>query len=509
MTSTFIFGLVRLLNSMLCTLTFVKCIAKHTHIVSFRYLKHLTFLMAMWELCSGLYYISPNIEMSILFARINYAIAPIAAVALFLFSFSYTFPNKTKAIEKLHYLYILPVSSGLAFFLTPHTKWYLTVNPVEMYLPFREAEFIVHTGLVIIGITSYIFIVAGLGFLIYKVFQPNTVNKSECIMTIIASVLFIFANVHDVFFKVEYSIIFTPLSIAICILVLYLTLRSDKVETIIAKGQENILGKIPSPIFFLNNKNAIIYSNVSAKEYCPYLKNTMVNHNKDIIFDYFEEYKLEEYLMSIKDDYGLILKNIKTHELFYYQEEEIILKAHNKNIGKIIILFTISTIKDYFFNLEKRAFKDSLCDVYNRHYLQMIKKNLEDKKITPMSVIVCDIDGLKAVNDSLGHDVGDEYIVMCSTVIKNHVRSSDYVFRTGGDEFLILLPFTTLENAEKISKQIQLKINILGDGKKYSTSLSVGCAEYNSSAKSFDAVVKLADEAMYQNKKTKKIKSIN
>lgn len=119
----------------------------------------------------------------------------------------------------------------------------------------------------------------------------------------------------------------------------------------------------------------------------------------------------------------------------------------------------------------------------------------------PFSVVMCDIDHFKAVNDTYGHDVGDIVLKEISGILKSSVRESDHVFRWGGEEFLILLA-TSADHAKDIMERCRLVIeqNVINhEGTDIKVTISIGICEYQKSEKDYDVVLH-ADKALYESK---------
>ncbi|NOW05869.1 diguanylate cyclase (GGDEF)-like protein/putative nucleotidyltransferase with HDIG domain/PAS domain S-box-containing protein [Clostridium beijerinckii] len=104
--------------------------------------------------------------------------------------------------------------------------------------------------------------------------------------------------------------------------------------------------------------------------------------------------------------------------------------------------------------LEYLCYNDQLTGLYNRRYYEEELKSLDVKENYPLTIVLGDVNGLKLINDSFGHVVGDELIKKSAQIIKNGCRFQDVVIRLGGDEFVILLPQTDTYEAEKIVENI-------------------------------------------------------
>lgn len=146
---------------------------------------------------------------------------------------------------------------------------------------------------------------------------------------------------------------------------------------------------------------------------------------------------------------------------------------------------------------------DVLTGLYNRRYFEEEKLRLDYDNMYPLSVIIGDINGLKVFNDALGHAEGDRLIISAAEILMSCCREGDTLARTGGDEFSLLLPRTTKEEADKLIRKIgsicekyRLKIR----NESYHISISLGCSSKISKAQSFNKVIREAEEKMYQHK---------
>jgi diguanylate cyclase (GGDEF)-like protein len=122
------------------------------------------------------------------------------------------------------------------------------------------------------------------------------------------------------------------------------------------------------------------------------------------------------------------------------------------------------------------------------------------------SLLFVDIDYFKNVNDQFGHVVGSQILVDMAAILKAQLRSSDLVYRYGGDEFIILLPKSNLEESKRIAVRISEAVKAaefsIDHDKKYRLSLSIGIAEFPSDADSAKSIIEFADKMMYMSKKS-------
>ena len=163
--------------------------------------------------------------------------------------------------------------------------------------------------------------------------------------------------------------------------------------------------------------------------------------------------------------------------------------------------------------LHEMAMKDPLTGLYNRAFLAAyLPKEIEKakRKGLPLSLMVMDLDDLKPVNDTLGHEAGDELLRRGAKVLEKVLRKSDIAVRYGGDEFLVVLPETDLRGAitvrDRLKREIQRHNAVYRD--KPPLLMSIGVATWDpQSEKSFQQVFAEADADMYREKSKKKPKN--
>jgi diguanylate cyclase (GGDEF)-like protein/PAS domain S-box-containing protein len=168
-------------------------------------------------------------------------------------------------------------------------------------------------------------------------------------------------------------------------------------------------------------------------------------------------------------------------------------------IGFRGIILDITTRKEYEDKIKYLSFHDKLTGLYNRAYFEEELKRLNNKRKLPISIIIGDVNNLKMINDSFGHQQGDYLLRKIAGVLKSCFRKSDVISRWGGDEYSVILPNTTLEKGEEIIARI------VKECQKKSTltlplSISIGIAAKNSMAENINGVVREAESKMYRNK---------
>lgn len=155
---------------------------------------------------------------------------------------------------------------------------------------------------------------------------------------------------------------------------------------------------------------------------------------------------------------------------------------------------------------------DELTAVGNRKgYVQAINKERKTWLTSqhPLTLVLIDVDRFKSINDNFGHSIGDQVLKSLVQTLKNNIRSSDYIARYGGDEFVVILPETDLNKAIQIAKKIRnvvnsLKFELRKNNKTLKISCSYGIANFTDNISNTIDVFNGADEALYQAKENGK-----
>jgi diguanylate cyclase (GGDEF)-like protein len=166
--------------------------------------------------------------------------------------------------------------------------------------------------------------------------------------------------------------------------------------------------------------------------------------------------------------------------------------------------------------LTTMANKDPLTNLYNRRYFTDIASNIQElakRNNEPLSALMIDIDRFKNINDTYGHDVGDDVIVNIANILLQHTRKSDIVVRFGGEEFVILLPNTNIDGAAKIAEKIRVNIENqtikLDENSTIKTTVSIGVSQCsNSNSLNIENLIKRTDVALYEAKRSGKNKVV-
>lgn len=181
------------------------------------------------------------------------------------------------------------------------------------------------------------------------------------------------------------------------------------------------------------------------------------------------------------------------------------LYEENRIIGAIQAIRDITDKKNLEMQLKNYGLYDFLTGLCNRTYFEEEARRAECGRHKSVGLILCDVDGLKLVNDTMGHAAGDNVLVTAANIVKSSFRKSDIVARIGGDEFAILIPDVTEKALEGMINRIKDAIDKYNtNNKEIPISLSIGYAYSEDSVICLKELFKKADYNMYLEKTRKR-----
>lgn len=181
-------------------------------------------------------------------------------------------------------------------------------------------------------------------------------------------------------------------------------------------------------------------------------------------------------------------------------------KDEDGNITGIIGLINNVTEQELLKRrLEEKALMDELTGVGNRHSFELYAETLSLREMLPVCIISADCNDLKTINDTYGHLVGDEYIRMASLLIRTVIPQNSRIFRVGGDEFIIMIPYADENAAQDYIRRLkdEEKLFII---KEKPISISYGACCMEKLTDNIFNYIETADQRMYDNKRKYKEK---
>ena len=164
---------------------------------------------------------------------------------------------------------------------------------------------------------------------------------------------------------------------------------------------------------------------------------------------------------------------------------------------------------------KKLSVTDGLTGISNRPNMEQVLRSEFERSMrygAPLSVVLLDVDHFKGVNDTYGHQKGDEILVAFASLLKKFCRANDTAARYGGEEFLMILPQSNAQGAFKIAERVReemMKLSFTGNESNFSVTTSGGVVELDRDfIKSTDQLVTMADQALYEAKNSGRNKTV-
>lgn len=290
-------------------------------------------------------------------------------------------------------------------------------------------------------------------------------------------------------------------------LIAMLKLEKDKVK----KANDFTFQRIfegSSDTIFIIEKSIIVDCNLAAINHFGY------NHKEEIIGKNFWEISPEKQLdgLNSKEKLQTIIKEININskarfEWWHIKKDgakfpvEVIMTSILIGGRKVLhaLCRDVSERKELEDKLVYLSYRDQLTNLYNRRFFEEKLKSIDVEGNLPLTLVIGDVNGLKLINDSFGHAVGDELLKSVADVIVSCCRIDDIIARLGGDEFVILLPKTKSYEAEHIINNIKA----LAQDNKFQLidiSISFGWETKIKIGENISEIFKRAEDQMYKNK---------
>ena len=307
--------------------------------------------------------------------------------------------------------------------------------------------------------------------------------------------------------KQEKNIIITILISLFLIFSLIIILLRKNSQT--KKLLQTVINSSDDLIYYKDSKLRYIGCNKSFENLLAKKESEIIGKND---FELFEEdlakvFRREDF--EVLDENNLITSNewiIFGHKRIFFQTKRIPFKYKNKKIGILGIARDITGLYEIQEKLKKQTYYDELTKIFNRKaYNERIQEKFDlfDRYDTNFTIAMYDIDDFKKINDTYGHDIGDKVLVEITNEVKSIIRKTDFLFRVGGEEFVIIFDKISLDESYDIAEKIRINISKMQiiENEKITISMGITQAIANDNPQS---IYERVDKLMYQSKRNNK-----
>ncbi len=346
---------------------------------------------------------------------------------------------------------------------------------------------------------AYLFItLTALGYtsiLYFKKYQESMIefNSQVLIITVLVGLLIVteILLVEQVLYSVDVTLIISFL----ITLLFYRIITDNTIKNVIPISNSRIIDNLPTPILILNNKNTILYANIKAFDEIDFLEIGKKLYNITSIVNFNRNDKLvdsETFTVKHADDGGMSTYIVNT-------------EIYNTNF-RILKLLDATYDHEKLKKLHIQSMVDSLTGLLNKStFYTVADKDFQKyrSKNQLHAVAMLDLDHFKSINDTYGHQIGDEVLVALASDVRKVAKETDIIARFGGEEFCALIQFDSLEeilNCLETFKNLFSNRLFMYGGVEFRVTLSIGVIINRTEITTIEKMLELADQALYESK---------
>ena len=472
-----------------------------------RHLIRLCLIVLCWQILSALFFIVNN-ETLVLWAydaKLAFvAFAPLQLLLLCVRFYSDDLSRKTTRIFK--FLCIIPAITAVFALFSPFHNLIRTelrmlqMEPLRDFTNVRGPWFWVHS------VYSYALMIASIVVVFYRHSKLPAGFRMPSRLVAAGSIIALLSNVFVLFSSFSQIIDITLVGLSVALVFTYAGIVVSDESSLLVRALGNIFSYLEDYIFILDSKRSVIESNPAAKRWLDDLGIGAEISSFDGLLDMMSAgsmWEAQEDYTGGRDYHILLDGQVSTYNL----NERPIVDYVGKQVGLFAIFTDVTRYKMLIRRVEQTAIVDPLTNIGNRRGYEQGLETLDLPSSLPFSVILGDVNGLKNVNDNLGHAVGDEMLCKVAQCLCNACPEGTSVYRIGGDEFVLLLPATSNDAAEAIVTEIRSTLVEDSITSQYEMSIALGVATKETMEQDLRECIKRADKSMYLNKQNDRRRS--
>ncbi len=484
-------------------------------------------IVALWQISSFFANLSREEQVTEFWMNLFFMSVILSAPLFLAFALQYTGHEKWVSGYRLPALFVIPIISIILTWTNPIHHWVFisvrdAIDGILLYAEHFEYGwyFWVHT------VYSYALVLIAMMLIAQMAVRSYHIFRQQAITLMMGLVPGIATTVVDAFglfpgFKHDIA----PVGFALAGVFFFFSIYRRQFLNIVPIAREMLIEQMSDGMLVLNEIGQIVDINSAAESFLGvHLKEIMGLPMRDALLEW--RTSIDAYLSRGIRQAEVPLKREGDHRIYDLQISSI-LDRRARTIGHLVVLRDITQnkhiegelrsshekllaqldeINKLHALLQEQVIRDPLTGLYNRRYLnETLQRENERAARKPFlsSILMIDIDYFKQINDSYGHAVGDEILYSMSKEFTAHVRSSDMICRYGGEEFLIIMPDSSeddaLQRAEEIRTSIESTLFTVDDGQIHLT-ISIGVASFLADGRDLWEIIDAADMALYEAK---------
>ena len=501
---TYLIGLIPLLSAMLTA--FAGVYTWKQRVAGAKVFALFASSIFIWTFLALPEYYSQTLSSRALFGKLQYLGIVLMPVSWFVFTFRYTQRDAWLTRRVCAALLLIPV---LTLFFALTDPWLGLVWKHVSYSNQPFPRLVIEHGLWFEWVLTpfiYILFMSGVFVILFSLVNDSSLYRRQTGWVFLASSMPFILNVSYLLSDFHlYGLDPTPYGFTLCVLMITYALFARHQMRITPVSYRGVFLNTADAAFLLNAEKEIIDLNPAALK-------ELQSDQKDVLGQSFERVFPEyQTIFSMASEhhhrYPLELGQLPFRR-FIEVNLSPLLNSNGQQAGYVLLLRDVTTEHEQRATLETFAYKDSLTDIANRRQLGIEAENafaLAKRYELKLAVLYIDLDGFKNVNDTFGHDLGDEVLIQVARCLRQTMRTNDVVARIGGDEFAVLLYNSNLQATIDTRERLQHKLAHLPLSKKHRLTVqaSIGYALYPDNGSDLSELLRHADTAMYEVKRTK------
>ncbi|HEY9761078.1 MAG TPA: histidine kinase N-terminal 7TM domain-containing protein [Trichocoleus sp.] len=463
-----------------------------------------------------------SLAAKIMYSKLEYVASGSVITFFLLFAMRFTGEQRWLKPRNTAWLWVIPV---LNMALAATNEWHRWIWPDFLPGPMGSNQLIYQHGPGFFWIMAWAyFYTLWAGLLLTKAaLRSSLIHRQQSCLLLLGAVVPLIGGSLYMLDLSPPGLNITPISFLGSGLIYFAGLFRLRMFDLIPVARDVLIESMIDGVLVLDLKNRIVDMNLAAQRFLRVTSNCIGEPGKLTLPHWPELAELTQNLLA--DNAEMLLEPTPG---CYLEVHSIPLRNHNQVLtGHLIVMRNVTQrhqievelrqanqrlkkqlheIKRLQVKLKEQAIRDSLTGLFNRRYFdERLPKELKRaaREDYPVAVILFDLDFFKHINDTFSHHAGDEALRTFAKLLQHHCRGVDIACRYGGEEFVLALPGMSLMQAHQRAEEIRLDCQaayVTYENQRIPLTVSGGIGVFPKTGETYDEVLKMVDEALYQAK---------